>query len=362
MSYSISQNKIVANWLFVCCLMIFLMVIIGGLTRLTNSGLSITRWHPVVGILPPLTYDAWQEEFAAYKLSPEYRLINTYMSLEEFKGIFFLEYVHRLAGRIAGLVFLFPLLFFISKKYLSGKDIVKLFGIFALGGMQGLVGWLMVKSGLQDRPDVSPYWLAFHLANAFIIFGLIFTMAIFKLQNPHEYKSSSHELLPKWLKNYAFILLLILFIQIILGAFVAGNNAGFVYNTYPLMAGKIVPLEILQNHTKSGIMEDVAWVQFMHRAMAHAILFMTVVLCGLAWHAKLSEKMMKIILLSLFLVLGQFILGVLTLIKITPIPLASLHQALALVLFANILYINIQIWIRTKNTDLHKVKYINSQI
>lgn len=316
------------------------MVAIGGLTRLTESGLSITEWKPVHGIVPPFSEGAWEEEFSKYKLSPEYLKKNMGMSLEEFKGIFWLEFVHRLVGRITGFIFLLPLIYFLSTKQISKNLGLKLFGIFALGGFQGVVGWYMVKSGLQDAPHVSQYWLAFHLGMAFLIYGFTFQAALNIEKNKVVEKSTSGERFHPLLILSNLILLLV-FIQVMLGALVAGMHAGLIYNTFPDMDGKFVP---------SGLMVMLPWyinffenattVQFTHRISAYLITLLIITLWVSSLKFNLTNKLRYAISFLPIVVVVQITLGVFTLLHNVPVVLASLHQVFALVLFSLVIFIN----------------------
>ena len=235
---ALPYQKNVTRWLFACVFLVFCMVWVGGLTRLTESGLSIVDWRPLTGAIPPITDADWQAELEKYRTSPQYQKVNTGISVEEFKGIFWLEYLHRLLARTLGFAFLLPFVYFAVKRAFSKPFAFKLAGIFALGGLQGLVGWIMVKSGLQNDPWVNPAKLSFHLGLAFIIFSLIFWMA---LGVRNQYK-----LLPQYtntplLYGAAVGVSVMVFIQVVLGALVAGNDAGLSYNTFPLMDGKFIP-------------------------------------------------------------------------------------------------------------------------
>lgn len=268
MPSAILQNRTVAVWLFVCVLMVFLMVVIGGLTRLTESGLSMTRWQPVTGIFPPTTETAWEEEFASYRNSPEYRHKNIGISLHEFQQIFWLEYIHRVIGRVTGLVFLLPLLWFWWRKQLTAGQPRRLSGIFLLGGLQGLMGWYMVKSGLVDDPRVSPYRLTAHLLIACLIFSWIFWEALKCWYG--ERQKGCGSALGKWVVAAVIG-------QIALGGLVAGNDAGLTYNTYPLMDGDLVPSGMfLLEPWYLNFFENVTMVQFIHRWFAWVAVLLVV--------------------------------------------------------------------------------------
>lgn len=317
----------VALWLFVCTAMVFLMVVIGGLTRLTESGLSIVEWRPIAGIIPPIGEQAWLEEFAKYRQTPEYIAVNFGMSLTAFKSIFFLEYLHRLLGRLAGCVFLLPFLYFSLRKQLNKELNISLAAIFLLGGVQGIIGWYMVKSGLQHDPHVSHYRLALHLGCAFIIEGLLLWAALSVWYGPCETKQAV-----PW---HITVTLLAIFFQVVTGAFVAGLHAGLIYNSFPLMDGKIIPsgLWIMEPWYKN-ILENVTMVQFIHRLSAYGVallvatLWIRVQCFNYAASIKNSVNFLAIMLII------QLTLGVLTLLYHVPVILASLHQAGAMVLFS----------------------------
>lgn len=339
-----NSQKHIAVWLLICCFMVFMMVVIGGLTRLTESGLSITEWKPVSGIVPPIREEHWQEEFTAYKKSPEYIQKNFDMSLAEFKNIFWLEFIHRLVGRVTGFVFLFPFLFFIFRKHIDGKLSIKLGGIFLLGGMQGVIGWYMVKSGLVDDPRVSPYRLALHLGMAFIIFALLWWEAL-RLWNVKTKVRKNKKY--KQIRNISYFVTGIIFLQVTAGAFVAGLDAGLTYNTFPLMDGQWIPDGMfIKNPFWVNFFENITTVQFQHRLMAFLVLFSVVLL--ILKFAELDEgkEMQSWLLLLLGLVLAQIGLGIATLVMVVPIHLASIHQAVALVIFAVSLFINWKLYAR----------------
>lgn len=329
-------DKRVAIWLFISAFMVFLMVVIGGLTRLTESGLSITEWEPIKGTLPPFNEADWQQLLNEYRESPQYKKINAGMTLTEFKNIFWLEYIHRLMGRITGFVFLLPLVYFFIKKKISRELTKKLIFIFALGFTQAVFGWMMVKSGLKDQPNVSPYKLALHLGTAFVILALIlwagFTEYLKKEKKDRTVK-----------KAYSFSLFLsgIIFLQIILGAFVAGLDAGLTYNTYPLMDGKLIPDGLfIMSPPIINYFENVTMVQFNHRAVAIIVMISTFYF----WHTIRRYSVPENVkfaagLLSMFMVI-QFVLGVKTLLFHVPVSLASLHQANAAIVFGIAIFIN----------------------
>jgi cytochrome c oxidase assembly protein subunit 15 len=315
-------NRPLVYWLLSVCGLVFFMVIVGGITRLTDSGLSMVDWRPLMGAIPPLSEQAWLEVFEQYQQYPEYQKINKGMTLSEFKFIFFWEYFHRLTGRLIGLVFFVPYVFFLVKGKLDSSLKWKLFIAFILGGMQGLMGWYMVKSGLVDRPDVSHYRLAAHLSLAFIIIGYIFWI-IFDLIKPVVE-------LPYFKKTYFFLMGFagLLGIQIVYGAFVAGLDAGIGYNTFPTMNGQWVPKSFFfLNPSWLNFFENNASVQFIHRTLGWIIFFSAGHLFFSTRKKELAFVQRRALNMMLVMIILQFLLGVLTLVFVVPLSLASLHQA-----------------------------------
>lgn len=328
----------IACWLFICCAMVFCMVVVGGITRLTESGLSITEWKPVVGIVPPLSSEEWEVELKKYRTTPEYIIKNSSITLQEFKRIYGMEYAHRLLARLTGFIFLIPFLGFLFSGSFSGLFTIKLLGILVLGGSQAAAGWYMVKSGLVDVPAVSQYLLALHLFIALLIFSLLFWLAL-------EVRSAlSKELYIKdnllLYNNISPCITICIFIQITLGAFLAGLDGGLVYNTFPLMDGELIPggLFVLRPLWKN-LFENVTLIQFLHRIIAVFL----IALIAYFWFsaAKAQDKKLRITAhCQILIVFAQFFLGVATLLSNVSIVLASLHQANALVLLAVSLFIN----------------------
>ncbi len=327
-------DRTIAVWLFVCCVMIALMVLVGGLTRLTESGLSITEWKPVSGVVPPMHEQAWLKEFQLYQQSPEYEHKNFGMTLDEFKGIFWLEFIHRLLGRLTGFVFFIPFVFFLYKKKLEKPLTLKLLGILLLGGTQGLVGWLMVKSGLRDNPFVSPVWLSTHLGVAFFIFAAIFWLGLSKWYGV-TYRSEGKNLL----RRMAWVVIIAVYLQILLGGMVAGSDAGLVYNTWPDMNGKIIPdgLAVMQPWY-ANLLQNVTMIQFNHRMGAYIV---SLLVAGFAFYLlkKGREAFHKPAIMLLSVLALQMMLGIKTLLYAVPILLASAHQMVALLLFSVAIFI-----------------------
>lgn len=333
-----TSNKHIALWLFLCCVLIAAMVLVGGLTRLTESGLSMVEWKPVTGVLPPLSEVAWQDEFAKYQQSPEYQKKNHGMNLSEFKQIFLWEYSHRLLGRTIGFVFFVPFLYFLLTKKIGRRYGWQFFGIFLLGALQGGIGWYMVKSGLVDRPDVSQYRLTLHLGMAFMLYALIFWTALSLVKSGREAVPTQLSP-PGWFKAMGTVIILMIGLQVLSGGFVAGMDAGLVYNSFPAMNGKFVPSGLLiLDPWYTNFFENVTSIQFNHRVWAMVttafiIVFWLCVQYKPSVRAGLRLEQKNLIHAMLIMLVIQFVLGVLTLLHAVPISLASLHQMGALALF-----------------------------
>ena len=308
------------------------MVVVGGITRLTHAGLSITEWQPIVGALPPLDASDWNEAFAKYQATPEFRDVNHAMTLPAFKRIFWWEYAHRLLGRAIGIVFLVPYLWFLARRRIPRGYAWPLAGIFVLGGLQGAVGWVMVQSGLVDDPRVSQFRLTAHLGLAFAIFGAMLWTAL-SLASPARVDHASASL--RSLRRFAYAIAALIFVMVLSGGFVAGIRAGFAYNTFPLMAGRIVPPEIMMLEPWwKNLFWNMATVQFDHRLIAW-LLALTVPL--LWWRLRRADVPRRATargtaLLAILAV--QIALGIATLVNMVPLPLAALHQAGAVAVFA----------------------------
>ena len=315
-------------WLYVVAALVLLMVVLGGITRLTDSGLSITAWKPVSGTLPPLSDADWQAAFDAYKLIPEYRFENLGMSLDEFKFIFWWEWAHRFLGRFIGLAFAVPFVVFLFQRRLGWSLAAPLAGLFFLGGLQGALGWWMVSSGLSERVDVSQYRLAAHLAAAALLFIALIWVARRIEPLPHAAGVTSRQ---RW---GAGVLLALILLQIVAGAFVAGLDAGMGYNTWPLIDGALIPngLDILQPLWRN-LFENALTVQFIHRGIAYVIVLY---LALLLWRQSRAGGIFGGIHAWLpriaLLILLQLALGIATLLFSVPISLALGHQALAFML------------------------------
>lgn len=325
------EHKPIVIWLLTGCFLIFIMVAIGGMTRLTHSGLSMVEWT-LFGSAPPSNDADWNELFDKYKQYPEYQKVNFNFSVEEFKRIFWWEYIHRQFGRMIGLVFIVPFLWFWLKGKLSSSLKPKLILILIMGGFQGLLGWYMVKSGLKQMPDVSHYRLALHLITAFLTFAYTFWVALGLIYpNP--------PILQKGMKKTLLFLLLLVVIQIIWGAFVAGLNAGKVYNSWPMMGDTLVPEAVTSMQPWwSNFVEGIAGVQFVHRYLAYVIVGMVIYLFVKSRKLMLSDSQKNGIYFLLTAVSLQFILGVFTLLYAVPVSLGLLHQLGAFVLLGANIY------------------------
>jgi cytochrome c oxidase assembly protein subunit 15 len=316
-------------WLFAVAALVFALVSVGGATRLTGSGLSITEWQPIMGVVPPLTEAAWQEALQKYRQIPQYQHVNRGMSLDAFKFIFWWEWTHRFLARLVGAAFLVPFLFFLATGRISRALVPKLAALFALGGLQGAMGWYMVRSGLVDRIDVSQYRLAAHLSLAFLIFaGLLWTA--FSLGPPRR----DAERVPLLHRRTAALLVGLVFLQIVAGAFVAGLKAGAGYNTWPLMDGRLVPDGLWAIAPWwVNLFENATTVQFNHRMLAYALLALA---AGHAWSLLASARDSIIRGSALALagaVAAQAALGIWTLLAQVPLSLGLVHQAGAVVVF-----------------------------
>ena len=331
-----SNARAVAAWLLVCCALLFAMIVVGGVTRLTHSGLSIVEWKPIVGTIPPLDAAQWEEAFAKYRETPEFRLVNRDMTLEGFKGIFWWEYFHRLLGRGIGFVFLLPLAWFAVRRRIDRPLARRLGFIFGLGLVQGAVGWWMVKSGLVDDPKVSPLRLTTHLGIAFLIYAAMFWTAL-DLLAPDRFAGSPagrHRL-----GRPAAAIAALVFLMILSGGLVAGTRAGFAYNTFPLMDGHWIPPGLLASDPwYASFWRDLTTVQFDHRVFAWLL---ALLIPWFWWRVQRSDAAdgAKLAAHGLMAALVlQVALGIATLLMRVPVPVAACHQAGAVVLFTAALW------------------------
>ena len=326
-----SHARAVRFWIISLMALVVCMIFIGGVTRLTESGLSIVEWKLFSGIFPPLTQEGWENEFAAYQASPEFQKKNFDFGVAEFKRIFWLEYIHRLLGRVIGLAFIVPFFYFVARKALPSPLTKRMAIATLLVGMQGAIGWIMVQSGLVDAPRVNPLKLALHLSLALSLFALL-------IWTWWQITARVRELAPgAAFQRVLSITLVVLALQIVLGALVAGNDAGLSYNTYPLMDGHIVPPSLADVWRDGG-----AWyantliVQFLHRTGAHLLVVLVGALlwCGLRYSSPHIRRAVLWIAGAFFV---QFMLGVMTLVHVVPLALASAHQMAAIGLLATVL-------------------------
>ena len=325
-------NLLFFYWLVISFILVFLIISVGGLTRLTNSGLSIIEWELFKGILPPLNIEEWNEYFELYKTIPQFKLINYQMSLSEFKVIFFWEYIHRLIGRIIGLFFLIPLIYFYFTKKINKNYIHLCFFIFSLIFLQGVVGWYMVKSGLVHDVTVSHYRLSLHLSLALIIISIIFWLIL------NFRKNTSKTFFNFKKENIIFLVLFVLlFIQIVLGAFVSGLDAGKIYQTWPLMGQTYFPNDLGSKYSFNFFdFENHSLVQFYHRNTAYLIILYVLVLSAYMIIKK-KRNLYKPLFVLLFFLLLQIILGIYTLLSGLNIYLASAHQLCSVILIISTL-------------------------
>ncbi len=333
------MQKPIATWLLICCVMVFAMIVVGGVTRLTDSGLSIVEWQPIVGTMPPITQEDWDVLLEKYRSSPQYQKINKGMSVDEFKNIFWWEYFHRLLGRLIGIVFFVPFVYFLVKKSIDRSLGIKLTGIFILGGLQGFMGWYMVMSGLVNDPHVSQYRLTAHLGLAFVIFAAMFWVALGLLTPQSEHSRPSEKI--QSLRRFSYSLTSLIFIMILSGGFVAGIRAGLAYNTFPLMNGYLIPpdLFILEPWYRN-FFDNITTVQFDHRLIAWLLAFLVPLFWFKAHKAELSGTTRLACNLFLLMLVVQISLGITTLLQVVPIHLAASHQGGAVLLFAASLWVS----------------------
>ena len=319
-----TQRRIVRSWLVLIAVLVFVMVMVGGATRLTESGLSIVEWKPVTGVVPPLSGEEWEKEFAKYQIIPQYRLINHAMSLEEFKTIYWWEWTHRALGRLIGVMFLLPFLWFLWRGWIDPAARARLWVIFALGGLQGAVGWWMVASGLSERTDVSQYRLAAHLTLACLIYAAL----IWSVTTPALIE------VPRRFTAAATGLLGLVLLQIYLGALVAGLDAGLIYNSWPLMDDHLMPPIAQLFSMQPGwrnFFENRLTVQFDHRVMAYLLWVASIWHASHVWRSPHSRTARQGALAVAAVITAQAGLGIATLVHQTPIALALAHQAMAMI-------------------------------
>ncbi len=330
-----ADNRAIVIWLAAVCVVIYLMIVVGGVTRLTQSGLSMVDWQPIMGVVPPLSEEDWQATFDAYKQYPEYQKINRGMSLEEFKSIFYWEYGHRVLGRTIGLIFFIPFVVFLLLKKVESRWVSRLWIALVLGGLQGLMGWYMVMSGLVDVPRVSHYRLAAHLLLAIFILSYLVWLIL-------DVMNVQRKAVPGSFTSTTVVLSVLLFLQLLYGAFTAGLKAGYGFNTYPLMHGEFLAGAALMmepmwlNFIENGVM-----TQFIHRWLG--AVFVLGVLGLAVWTYRLQVLVAPVMFLVL-VTLVQFVLGIVTLIYSVPVGLGSLHQAVACILVVGLTYLLYLCW------------------
>lgn len=332
------MQKPIAIWLLICCALVFAMVVVGGVTRLTDSGLSIVEWQPIVGTMPPITQADWDVLLEKYRATPQYQQVNKGMSVDEFKSIFWWEYFHRVLGRLIGLVFFVPFVYFLIKKQINRSLGIKLTGIFILGGLQGFMGWYMVMSGLVNDPHVSQYRLTAHLGLAFVIFATMLWVALGVLF-PVSAEAGNDKLVR--LRRFAYGLSSLIFIMVLSGGFVAGIRAGLTYNTFPLMNGYLIPpdLFVLEPWYRN-FFDNMTTVQFDHRLIAWTLAFLVPLFWYQSRQVNLSATTRLACNLFLLMLAIQISLGIATLLHVVPIPLAASHQGGAVLLFAASLWVS----------------------
>ena len=334
-SYNLERSRSVAAWLFLVAAMVVAMVVVGGATRLTGSGLSITEWKPIRGVIPPLNLHQWQVEFANYRRIPQYRLLNLGMTLAQFKVIYAWEWTHRLLGRLIGVVFFAPLVVFLALKKIPRRLIWRCWLLFGLGALQGLIGWWMVASGLESRVYVAPERLATHFGLALIVYCL----AVWTGWEAWSGRSRIGEPTapPSWI-GWATALSGLIFLQMLLGALVAGNHAGAVFNDWPLMDGRFVPRPYVATGEEghglwATLVHSQAAVQFNHRMLAYIVFLVVVGLAGAVLSARYALGSMKALALVLLgVVVVQVLLGIATVMSAAPLWLSISHQLWAVVL------------------------------
>jgi len=328
-----TDKKHIRIWYWSGATLVFLILVIGGITRLTGSGLSMTDWKPIMGSIPPITEAQWEDAFEQYKQFPEYQQVNRGMSLGEFQFIFFWEYLHRMIGRFIGFVFIIPFGWFLVKKKFDSVQLKRAVILLTIGVGQGLMGWYMVQSGLIDVPHVSPYRLAAHLSLAFVIFGCCVWFAL-DLKSRRNSPGTGSSELRKWL--WAFMVLL--FAQIIWGALVAGHHAGHIYNTFPKMNQFWVPPELwLMEPWIMNIFENMVTVQWIHRVLATLLVLIVIAISVRAYQNDTTFAVKKWSIALLAALLAQYAIGVYTLVYHVPVWLGVAHQAFAMILFGIVL-------------------------
>ncbi|MGI9234873.1 MAG: COX15/CtaA family protein [Woeseiaceae bacterium] len=329
-----NQDRAIATWLLICCALVFAMVVLGGVTRLTGSGLSMVEWRPIMGALPPLSAQEWQEKFEIYQLTPEFRKVNSEFDVGDFKNIFWLEYLHRLLGRLIGLVFAVPMVYFAATGRIPPRAWPKYLAMLALGGVQAFIGKIMVASGQVDAPQVSHYRLTAHLAAAFLVYALMLWTAL-SLMFPAARDAVKHALFNRTLAIFGIVSALI-----VSGGFVAGLKAGKIYNTFPKMGDAWLPEGLMAlDPVWRNAFDNTATVQFNHRWLATFTFIIIVAYWFSARKADLPQRARPAVNALLHTATLQVILGISTLLLAVPVVLGATHQAVAMLLFTVLLYL-----------------------
>lgn len=330
------HDRQVAGWLLFCAVVILGMILLGAVTRLTGSGLSMVEWKPLVGVIPPLSEQAWQETFDKYRLFPEYQKVNRGMSLEDFKSIFMYEYLHRVLGRLIGVLFLLPLVYFAWRGRIRQGLMPKLVLLFFLGGCQGLLGWYMVKSGLVDNPRVSQYRLTAHLGLAVAIYAYMLWLAFDLL-----FRANAGRSVPAARSNAGLsrILVGLVYLMILSGGLVAGTRAGFAYSTWPLMGDSFIPRGLYAGTPAwLDMFEDITTIQFNHRIFAYVLTVLICIFAALVYRSDVGSRGRLAVTLMLVALAVQLVLGISTLLLHVPISLAAAHQLGAMLLLSAALF------------------------
>lgn len=329
-----TKYKPVIIWLFTGAILVFIMTAIGGITRLTESGLSMVDWNLIMGAVPPLSEEAWQETFEQYQQFPEYKITHSHFELDDFKSIFFWEYLHRLFGRLIGLVFIIPFIIFIRKGLIKGKLLKQLTFLLGMGAFQGFLGWYMVSSGLVHEPRVSHFRLAAHLSTAFFTISYSVWLALGLMQ-----KEDSKPTITPQLQKLTWISLVTLAVQIIFGAFVAGKDAGVIHNFWPNMnPGEFISPEVFSGSFLDTIINNPSGIQFAHRYIAYIVVIMVLAIWYKSRDTIIDTETKKRYNIILGIVVFQFIIGVLTLLMQVPLSLGLIHQLGALLLLLSFIY------------------------
>lgn len=330
------HDRQVATWLIFCAAVVFGMIMLGGVTRLTHSGLSMVDWKPLMGVIPPMSEEAWQQTFEQYKQYPEYQKVNKGMEVHEFKRIFMFEYLHRVLGRLIGVIFFFPMVYFAVRGRIRAGMMPHLWGLFVLGALQGLMGWYMVKSGLVDEPRVSQYRLTAHLGLAVLIYGYMLWLA-FDLIFLRQQSAPAR---PRTLRQWSFWSIVLVYLMILSGGLVAGTRAGFAYPTWPLMGDSLVPPGLYaMTPAWLSAFEDITTIQFNHRMFAYLLFVLLNVFAFRAWRGSGAQRSQLGALLLVGALLLQVTLGISTLLLHVPVALATAHQGGAVVLLTAVLFL-----------------------